>query len=876
MGVAVKVLRIGRRGRADQASASSPLELALAPAVTDGRWHVPDRFNFTRDVVEVLARDPKRNAVTFIGSDGVIEPRSFTYFSEGAARWAATLREHEVRPGDRVIVQVGMTPEWLEILLACLKVGAVAVPFGPGLPAETIEARVSLSGASLIVAARSAEAEMTRADISAEVHYVDEGRRRRASDTPPDVPTHDTSAKDPAFVLSTSGAAGGPRGVVHSHGATFTARLQAEHWLDAHPGDAVWCATDAGSPLAVWNVLLGPWSRGAEVLLHEGPFDPAERLDLIDRLGATILCQSPSDYGALAKLPRLGRFRPRTLRRLVSTGEFLGEDVVSVFEEAWGLTIHDGYGQGETNVIVANGVGTGHRPGSIGLPLPGIQASVIDDQGNELSAGIAGDLAVRGRPPALFTEYWAAPEETKAAFRGDWYVTGDVAASDEDGFLWLLGRAADVIESRGRTFGPAQVEQALRHHAAVSESAVVGVRDLATGGHFVRAFVVPETRYEGSEQLEAELRTFVEESLPEQAVPREIVFVEELPTTEDGKIKRAELRERAVVGRPLWDTAPGSEPEQTAIEAAPTFEPEPVAEPVAEADVVETVTEASPETYVEPVAEIPPESYVVEPVAEVPPETYVEPVAEIPPESYVVEPVAEVPPETYVEPVAEIPPESYVVEPVVELPLESYVEPVPETPPEADLVESEPVPEPVPEADVVEPVAEAALEADVAEPQPVVETPPDAYAIESEPITESISDSRVAEPVAASEPGPWAEPQDESGPLPDYIVVRDENEAPASPATHVPELDFPAVTDLGLDSAARDEPRPKPEQSRAPAPAAKQPKRRRSAPEPGEDGDDVSWMRGLSGRLSAYSLGSDADARDEEPDGDDEDAQTGA
>jgi len=208
MVVAVKMVRIGRRrGRADSQVASSPLEFALAPALDDGRWQVPDRFNFTRDVVEVLGKDPKRRAMTFLGRDGVIEPRMFAQFAEGGARWAALLRERGVRPEDRVIVQVSMTPDWLEIMLGCLKIGAVAVPCSPELPAEALEVRATIASASLIVAARASEAEIGRTAISAEVHYLDEGRRRRASDAPTDEPTEDTTAQDVAFVLSTSGTA---------------------------------------------------------------------------------------------------------------------------------------------------------------------------------------------------------------------------------------------------------------------------------------------------------------------------------------------------------------------------------------------------------------------------------------------------------------------------------------------------------------------------------------------------------------------------------------------------------------------------------------------------------------------------------------------
>ena len=388
-----------------------------------------------------------------------------------------------------------------------------------------------------------------------DVHYLDEGGQRRSSDVSDASPTHDTSSRDLAFVLSTPGTTGAAKAVAHTHGSLFATRVAAEHWLDAGRGDAVWCTAPPDSSQAVWSALVGPWSRGAEVVLHQGDFDPLERLDLLYRLGPTILCQSPAEYRALAELRELERFRSPRLRRLVSTGDYLEPEIIAAFEERWGMTIHDGYGQAETNVVVANGAEDGFKPGSLGRPLPGHHVAIIDSEGNELPVGIEGDLAVRGRPPTLFAGYWESPDETKSAFRGDWYLTGDVAKADEDGFLWFVGRAEDVITSSGRTFGPYEVERVLRDHDAIAASAVVGLRDLQRGGQFVRAYVVPGPGSEGTEQLEAELRQFVGQALPEQLVPREIVFVDELPTV-GGKMSRHALRERPVGGRPLWELPP--------------------------------------------------------------------------------------------------------------------------------------------------------------------------------------------------------------------------------------------------------------------------------------------------------------------------------
>ena len=304
----MKKLRIGRRRGSGDEHALSPLERALHPALADARWQVPDRFNFARDVVEALADDPKRRAVTFIGRDGIIEPRTFHQIAERAARWSWLLRERGVRPGDPVLVVAGTNIDWLEIVLACLKVGAVVVPCSPAVTAQTLDARISRTGAELIVSEPSVAPEIGQMTERPQVLYVDEGDALLDT-VSGQASTHDSSARDIAFVLATSGAGGGSSRLVgHSHGSVFAARAAAEHWLDAGRGDAVWAPADTGSAVATWHALVGPWSRGAETLLQDGPFDPLERLDLIYRLGVTVCCMSPAEYAAVAELREVARF----------------------------------------------------------------------------------------------------------------------------------------------------------------------------------------------------------------------------------------------------------------------------------------------------------------------------------------------------------------------------------------------------------------------------------------------------------------------------------------------------------------------------------------------------------------------------------------
>jgi acyl-coenzyme A synthetase/AMP-(fatty) acid ligase len=427
--------RSGRAGR----EPADPLDAALAPALEQGRWRVPGRFNFTRDVVEVLARDSKRVALTAIGRDGVIEPRTFLQLAQGAARWTALLHERGVRPGDRVLVAAPAGPAWVEVLLAAIKSGAVAVPCAETLPAEALDIRIAATRAKLVVGSRDAEGELARAGAEADVVFLDEARRE-AHRFPKDAPTHDTSARDPAVIVTTAGRANGPRGVLHTHAAVFSARAPAEHWLDAREGDVVWCTAGSESAQVLWSGLFGPLARGAQVVLQEGPIDPVERLELVHRLGVTILCQRPAEYRAVAETGHLARFRSVRPRRLVSSGDRLGTDLVALFEEQWGLKIHDGYGQAETGIIAGHSVADGYRAEAIGRALPGYELAVIDGGGRPLPAGGEGMLALSGRPPSLFAAYWNGEPETRAAFRGDWYLTGDAAAVDEHGCFHLLDR----------------------------------------------------------------------------------------------------------------------------------------------------------------------------------------------------------------------------------------------------------------------------------------------------------------------------------------------------------------------------------------------------------------------------------------------------
>ncbi len=510
----------------------------------DFYWNLPERFNFTRDVVEQLAEDPNRRALTFVDASGIISRRTFFELTFDATRWAHLLRGRGTEPGDRVVVLVGKTPDWLGIMLGAIKAGLTTIPCADMLRARDLAFRVRHSGAALVVADRSTQVEIDAMrgmlEAPVDILYLDDARLLLPHE-PATAPTEDTLWSDYAFILYTSGTTREPKGVTHTHGYTFATRMQAEHWLGARPGDLVWCTAGTGWAKSIWNVLLGPWSRGAEIVLHEGPFEPEERFDLIEQLGVTILCQSPTEYRLMAKLDQLERYPLSRLRHAVSAGEPLNPEVIERFREAFGITIYDGYGQTENTLLVANTRSAEVRPGSMGLPTPGHDVQVIGDDGQPVAPGVEGDIALRGRPPSLLARYWNDRDETAAVFRGDWYVTGDRAMRDEDGYFWFTGRADDVITSAGYRIGPFEVESALLEHEAVAESAAIGKPD-PDRGEIVKAFVVLRPGFEPSDELVLALQEHAKAVTSPHKYPREVEFVESLPKTRSGKIRRVELR----------------------------------------------------------------------------------------------------------------------------------------------------------------------------------------------------------------------------------------------------------------------------------------------------------------------------------------------
>jgi acyl-coenzyme A synthetase/AMP-(fatty) acid ligase len=426
--------------------------------------------------------------------------------------------------GDAVMTLVGSRIEWVIAMLACFRMGAVAMPCNPQLRRKDLEVRVQATSPKLCIGEEELLGElpdgvpaMTMTDIA---DALDEDR---AQETPAEVA--ELGPDDPAVIIFTSGTSGHPKGVLYPQRYLTGQGLQAEHWVGARKGELAWCTGAPGWSKSTRNVFIAPWLRGAAALICDARFDPDQRLGIIEREGVNVLCQAPTEYRILAKRTEL---RPiGSLRRMISAGEPLNPEVIRTFREAMGIGIGDGYGQTETGAIsgMRPGEDDPERDGSMGRPLPGIETRVVD-----------GELQVQPETvPSFFSHYLG-----ERAFEGEWWPTGDHVHQDEDGYLWFEGRDDDIILTAGYRVGPFEVESALISHPAVAEAAAVPAPDEERGS-VVRAIVVLANG-DPSDELAAELQDHVKRVTAPYKYPRIVEFADELPKTPSGKIRRAELR----------------------------------------------------------------------------------------------------------------------------------------------------------------------------------------------------------------------------------------------------------------------------------------------------------------------------------------------
>jgi len=521
------------------------------------RVEIPERFNAVLAIVEKWAsEDPDALAVLSLDEVGdVVAAQSAADLAQASRQAARALLDLGVGKGDHVFVMLPRIPEWYAALLGAMRIGAIPMP-GPNLlTPKDIAYRFGQTGAT---AAITDEAGAPKVDAA-----VPELRTRLCVGAAPagwlsleerceaagdgETPADPTSRDDPLLLYFTSGTVSYPKMVQHAQSYALGHIGTARFWHDLRAGDLHWTVTDTGWAKAAWGGLFGQMHERAAILnVALGRPDPDTIFGILARHHVTSFCAPPTLYRRLVQAD-FSPYDLSALRHCTSAGEPLNPEVIRAWEEGTGgLTVYDGYGQTESTCLVANYRAMEVRPGSMGRPMPGYDVTIVDDDGGPVEPGEVGNVVVRCRPDhpiGLFTGYYKDPVATAESFRGDFYFTGDRAALDQDGYFWFEGRDDDVITSSAYRIGPFEVESVLVEHASVMEAAVVG-KDDAERTQIVTAFCMLAPGQTGSPELAIELQEFVKRSTAPYKYPREIYFVDELPKTISGKIRRSELRER--------------------------------------------------------------------------------------------------------------------------------------------------------------------------------------------------------------------------------------------------------------------------------------------------------------------------------------------
>lgn len=521
----------------------------------------PEHFNFTRDIFDAwAARQPEQPALWWINHDGSEERRqTFGEMRESSLRAARMFAAAGLSRGDTVLVMLPRVPEWWIAMLGLIRMGAVPVPCTPLLTRHDLEYRLQAACIRAVITDASGTAKL--AGFSGPRWQTDDactGWKSFAASlaaSPAEFTDSPIPSDDPGLIYFTSATTGHPKMVLHtqvSYGLGH--RVTGRDWLALRSEDLHWNTADLGWAKAAWSSFFGPWHQGACLFAHDSPrkFDASQAMDILGHFPITTLCAPPTALRMMVTKDIGKRTFPH-LRHTVTAGEPLNTGVLNSWRDATGLTIHEGYGQSETTILLGNFVGNGHPvvPGSMGRVAPGVPLHLIDEEFEPVPAGEEGEIALAltpHRPLGLFREYWLDPEQTARHFSGGWYLTGDRAIRDRDGYFHFIGRKDDVIKSSGYRIGPFEVESALVEHPAVADAAVVGKPD-ELRGQIVKAFVVLRDGTMADDTTRRELQAYCKSLVAPYKYPREIEFVDDLPKTISGKTRRFELRMRA--GNPV-------------------------------------------------------------------------------------------------------------------------------------------------------------------------------------------------------------------------------------------------------------------------------------------------------------------------------------
>ena len=536
-------------------------------------------LNIAHEAIDRHASGPRRDhvALRWLGKRGEIEDYTYGRLQELTNRFANVLAGLGVAKGDRVYALAGRLPELYVAALGTLKHRSVFCPLFSAFGPEPIRARLAIGQARVLVTTASLydrKVAALRPLLPHLEHVLLVGDDRQPTQVPE---THDyhrlmagagdhfeigpTDPEDPALLHFTSGTTGTPKGAVHVHEAVLAHHVTGQLALDLHPDDVFWCTADPGWVTGTSYGIIAPLTNGVTSIVDEGDFDAARWYGVLDKERVTVWYTAPTAIRMLMKtgtaLARAHDFR--ALRFLASVGEPLNPEAVVWGQEAFGLPFHDNWWQTETGgIMIANFAALDIRPGSMGRPLPGVEAMIVRKTGDGKvevieEPDVQGELALRPGWPSMFRAYWEEPERYRKCFAGGFYLTGDLARRDRDGYFWFVGRADDVIKTSGHLIGPFEVESVLMEHKAVAEAGVIGKPD-PVAMQVVKAFVSLKDGYAPTPELRRELLAFARTRLGAVVAPKELEFRPTLPKTRSGKIMRRLLRAQEL-GLPEGDTS---------------------------------------------------------------------------------------------------------------------------------------------------------------------------------------------------------------------------------------------------------------------------------------------------------------------------------
>lgn len=512
----------------------------------------PENYNLVSEV-ERFAKNPTKVALKWENESGEKKQITYAKLMENVNKIGNIFKSKGLRKGDIVLVVVPRLIEAYQVYLAALKLGLAVIPSSEMLRTADLQYRMTHGDVKAVVSYYPYVDQMDQAEEMQSVKkfiiggqedgWINLEEKMVAASSQLEIVQ--TNRDDMAFLSYTSGTTGNPKGAVHSHAWAYAhLRTAAKNWLCIEEEDTVWATASPGWQKWIWSPFLSVLGSGATGLVYHGKFEPEKYFQLLDEYDVNVLCCTPTEYRIMAKVESINHYKLTNLHSAVSAGEPLNREVIDTFLKHFNITVRDGYGQTENTLLVGVTKDMELKPGSMGKPTPGNVIEIIDENGNPCEVGEVGDIAVHLSTPALFKNYYKDPERTAMQYRGDYYITGDKAMKDEDGYFWFEGRGDDIIISSGYTIGPFEVEDALVKHPYVKECAVVGSPD-EIRGNVVKAFIVLRDGVsEETPNLVEQLQDHVKELTAPYKYPRKIEFIKELPKTVSGKIRRIELRKR--------------------------------------------------------------------------------------------------------------------------------------------------------------------------------------------------------------------------------------------------------------------------------------------------------------------------------------------